>query len=51
MNTELSNIIAALSSCAIEGNELATELLELARTDWGGFMRRLVELGWIENTI
>lgn len=41
--------IAALSSCAIEGNELATELLELARTDWGGFMRRLVELGWKEE--
>lgn len=51
MNTEPSSIIAALSSCAIEGNELATELLELARTDWGGFMRRLVELGWKEEEV
>ena len=49
MSTDLSNIIAALSSCAIEGNELAKELLELARTDWEGFMRRLVELGWKEE--
>lgn len=51
MNTDLSNIIAALSSCAIEGNELAIELLELARTDWEGFMRLMVELGLTENTI
>lgn len=49
MNTGMPNIIAALSSCAIEGNELAIELLELARTDWEGFMRRLVELGWEEE--
>ena len=49
MNTELSCIIAALSSCAIEGDELAIELLELARTDWEGFMRRLVGLGWKEE--
>ena len=49
MSTDLSNIIAALSSCAIEGNELAIELLELSRTDWEGFMRRLVELGLKEE--
>ena len=49
MSTDLSNIIAALSSCAIEGNESAKERLKLARTDWEEFMRRLVELGWKEE--
>lgn len=49
MSTELSIIIAALSSCAREGNESAKELLKLARTDWEEFMRRLVGLGWKEE--
>jgi hypothetical protein len=47
--SNLPFIIAALSSCAIEGNKLAIELLELGRVDFEGFKRRLVEEGFIEE--
>ena len=40
-------VIEALSSCAIEGNALAIELLKLRETDHAAFLRRLVDEGWI----
>ncbi len=39
--------IEALSSCAIEGSQLAIELLELRKTDFGEFMRRCIKAGFI----
>lgn len=36
--------IEALSSCAIEGNKTAQEILELSRTNPNEFLKRIIEL-------
>ena len=43
LTDDLSSILAALASCAIEGNALAIELLELQKTDPKEFMKRLIK--------
>lgn len=40
--------VHALSSVAIEGNELARELLELRKTDQKAFIQALYEHGFLE---
>lgn len=46
---DLSTVIAALSSCAIESNELAIELLELSRKDWEEFVKRIKGMGLVKE--
>jgi hypothetical protein len=41
--------LEALASCAIEGNALAIELLELKKTDPEKFMQRLHGEGWMKG--
>ena len=40
-------VISALSSCAIEGNEVAIKLLELHDTDHEEFLREIRKMGFI----
>ncbi len=42
-------VISALSSCAIEGNEVAIKLLELHDTDHEEFLEELKERGFLRQ--
>jgi hypothetical protein len=42
-------IIESLSSCAIEGNKFAIEMLRLERDDPKKFWEKAAELGWIDK--
>ncbi len=44
---DIAMVVCALSSCAIEGNEFAIELLELKDKNYNEFIEELIDLGLI----
>ncbi|MDD5053451.1 MAG: hypothetical protein PHO27_12020 [Sulfuricurvum sp.] len=46
---QVSLVLDALASCAIEGNELAEQLLALEKTDPEQFVKMLYKLGFIKE--
>lgn len=44
---DIDMVVCALSSCAIEGNEFAIELLELKDKNYNEFIEELIDLGLI----
>jgi hypothetical protein len=48
-NNDIHLLIESLSSCAIEGNEYAIELLELRKTNYSQFLQHCIDNGMLDN--
>ncbi|MFA5379743.1 MAG: hypothetical protein WC455_28550 [Dehalococcoidia bacterium] len=47
--SQISIIISALSSCAIENNTFASDLLKLKDKDYPAFIAELKKMGWLTD--